>query len=111
MAPTILSILKTHPISLKENLLTIANAIDLPLTSKGTKAQLQAEIDDLANKKPELERKIRDVAQTISEKHRGANDAHGSQQLIGEATIPTLESDQSQTETSWIHPPLSSQIQ
>ena len=74
MAPTILSLLKTHPISLKENLLAIANAIDLPPTAKGTKAQLQAEIDDLVHKRPELEKKIRDMVQTISEKQKGTND-------------------------------------
>ena len=68
MAPTILSLLKTHPVSLKENLMTICDTLGINTSNKPTKAQMQSEIDTFLSSEPDLEPKVREIAvELISE--------------------------------------------
>ena len=64
MAPTIITLLKTHPVSLTENLKKICHEIGLKPT-KVIKTKMQCEIDDLVSNQPELEVKIREMAEEM----------------------------------------------
>ena len=59
MAPTMLSLLKTHPVSLKENLQAIASTLGIDTTKNNTRAQLQSKIDQFLINEPDFEPKIR----------------------------------------------------
>ena len=71
-----MSLLKTHPVSLKEHLTTICDILGIDTTKKSTKAQMQSDIETFLNDEPDLESKVRELAmELISEfKLRKATD-------------------------------------
>ena len=65
MAPTIISLLKTHPVSLKEHLTTICDTLGIDTSKKPTKAQMQCDIETFLRDEPDLEPKVREIAMEL----------------------------------------------
>ena len=78
MAPTIITLLKTHPVSLTENLKKICHEIGLKPT-KLTKTKMQCEIDDLVSKQPNLEEKVREIAEEMTHNAKKNRENHNSE--------------------------------
>ena len=55
----ILGLLKTHPVSTIENLKTLMETLELDITPKMSRLQMQSEIDELLKSEPEFEQKVR----------------------------------------------------
>ena len=62
---SIITLLQTHPVSRKDNLKSIAEALDLEYEEKDTKTDLTLAIENSLNAEPELETKVREIAITI----------------------------------------------
>ncbi len=59
-ATPVMSLLRTHPISLRENLIAICKEFRIEFEQKDTRVVLQAKIDDYAQADSENERKLRE---------------------------------------------------
>ena len=59
---SIITLLQTHPVSRKDNLKSIAEALDLEYEEKDTKTDLTLAIENSLNAEPELETKVRQIA-------------------------------------------------
>ena len=69
-ASAILSIVKTHPISLKENLLSICAVLNIETDQKETKVSLQTKIDDASKLNEDNDKKIREKVNEIKTMHK-----------------------------------------
>ena len=66
MSRSINSLLKSHPISLKENLVRISRALGMEIDmEKARKAQMQNDIEECLKTYPEYEQAVRDVMDEI----------------------------------------------
>ena len=72
MNPTIHTLLNTHPVSRNDNLRTIANALDLDTPPDLRKVQIQCAIEDFLLKEPDLEKQVREIAQSIVSESRSS---------------------------------------
>ena len=79
MPQPIINLLKTRPVGRIDNLKTIATALGLELAPKSTRAQIQAEIETYLQKEPDLESKVREIAEEfIMDMKKHKNDADPS---------------------------------
>ena len=91
MAPTIASLLKTHPISLLDNLVEIANALAIPLEKKPKKAKLQSDIEECLITYPAYEQTVRNMANEYVTQHK---------QSLAQTQNPELQEEQSNVSIS-----------
>ena len=66
---SIISLLQSHPVSLKENLQNICNALELTFDPKDTKTHLTVQIETLLLKETVLKSKVREIAVTMMVEH------------------------------------------
>ena len=110
MAPTIASLLKTHPVSLYDNLAKISNAlgIDVVETQKPKKAKMQSDIEECVKTFPDYEKNVRDMANEFMALHKEqkttpeinatptSSHESQSQELFEESQVMDTEDSQSQ---------------
>ena len=65
---TIISLLRQHPVSRKENLQTISKALGNENNDKNSIALVQSEIDEFLRNEPSKESKVHDIASEIIDK-------------------------------------------
>ena len=70
-ANAIMALLKTHPISLKDNLQSICSDLNIKIDPKETRTELQVKIDDHTKTHPSADEKVRDLAKKIRAIHKG----------------------------------------
>ena len=71
-ADPILSLLQTHPVSRKDNLIKIAEALGLDNVAKDRKTELVLKIENRLAEEPQDEPMVRDIAVTILREHEEA---------------------------------------
>ena len=72
-ASSILTLVKTHPASLKESLHGICNELEIEFDPKETKVTLQGKIDDYARMGDENDAKVRGLITQIKNQHKERN--------------------------------------
>ena len=101
---TISSILKTHPVSLYDNLAKISNALGIEIvdTQKPTKAKMQSDIEECVKTYPDYEQTVRDLAneyivQDKELKSSTDNNPQSQADLFEESLIMETEESSSQS--------------
>ena len=61
-----MNLLKTHPVSLVENLRQICDVLGLDMSQKKIKVMMQTEIDNFLIKEPDLEPNVREIVNQIT---------------------------------------------